>query len=238
MGKNVVKGTAMIGAAIFLPAGGNLPGVSLGKRLEWILEHRDVSASALSLKAGQSRAYVRKLIDREPKRPDFTALARIAQVAGVPERWLTHGEGGPGAEATDLTFEREPEHIPADDEVPQETAVFRVYVNAPPGRYTTADFDSARGAVRGVDRKALPDGDHDAHAAQLLDAARSLRQLGVPATVQNVMARALGARTEREASADQAFNAESDETARAHGVEPGQGAANLAAARARRGRAS
>ena len=186
-------------------------------------------------RAGVAETYVNRRMHSKGNRPDMLAFEKLAQIAGVDARWLAFGESAAEAR-TELHVEREPEHIPADDEVPQETAVFRVYVNAPPGRYTTADFDSARGAVRGVDRKALPDGDHDAHAAQLLDAARSLRQLGVPATVSNVMARALGARTEREASADQAFNAESDETARAHGIEPGQGAANLAAALAKKRR--
>lgn len=186
-------------------------------------------------KAGVAESYINRRMHAHGTRPDMLAFEKLATVAGVDAKWLAYGDATAGR-APDLTLEREPEHIPADDEVPQETAVFRVYVNAPPGRYTTGDFDSARGAVRGVDRKALPDGDHDAHAQQLLDAARSLRQLGVPATVSNVMARALGARTAREALADQAFNAESDETARAHGIEPGQGAANLAAALAKKGR--
>lgn len=194
MGKNVVKGTTVDGAAISLPARSTIRAVTLSERLQWILEHRKISASALSLKAGQSRAYVRKLIEREPTRPDFTALERIAAVAEVPSLWLIRGQGGPteGADAPrELTLEREDSRVPEDDEVPLETALFQVFAAAPRGRYATADFDAARAAIRGSHRKALPDGDQATHAEQLLDAARALRLLDVPATVQNVLTRAL-----------------------------------------------
>lgn len=212
---------------------------SVGDRIREVMKKLDVeSASELGRRAGipgQTITNILRSADKDPNyTPRRTTLESIAKPLGVSVVWLEHGIEG--HISTDLTLEHEPEHIPADDEVPQETALFRVYVTAPKGRYTTGDFDAARGAIRGVDRKALPDGDHDAHAAQLLDAARSLRQLGVPATVPNVMARALGARTEREAAADEAFNAESDEIAREHGIEPGQGRAALEAMRAKKGR--
>lgn len=246
MGKNVVKGTTVDGATISLPARSTIRSVTLSERLQWILDHRKISASALSLKAGQSRAYVRKLIEREPTRPDFTALERIAAIAEVPSLWLLRGQGVPteGADAPrDLVLEREDSRVPEDDEVPQESALFRVYAAAPRGRYTTADFDAARAAIRGPHRKALPDGDHEGYAEQLLDAARALRGLGVPATVPNVLVRALEGKTQRAAEVSRevsdAFNAEADAAARAAGMDPVKGKerldALLAAKKARRG---
>lgn len=242
----------MNGAAISLPVEGRLDGVKLSERLQWILDNRGISASALSLQAGQSRAYVRKLIEREPVRPDFNALERIAEIGGVPPRWLTHGDGptpqpGPAAPRTtpELRVEREDQHLPEDDEVPLETALFAVFAEDRRGakRYTTADFDAARAAIRATHRKTHPNADLDAHAARLLDAARQLRAEGIPTDAANLMARAAVGKTERAAEVvrevSDAYNAEGDEALRAKGLEPGAGRANiealLAAKKAKRG---
>lgn len=93
-------------AAISLPARGNFGDVKLAERLQWILDHRGISASALSLQAGQSRAYVRKLMEREPVRPDYNALERIAEVGRVPSTWLIKNEGSPEAPAPSVRVDR------------------------------------------------------------------------------------------------------------------------------------
>lgn len=241
----------MNGAAISLPGGGSLAGVKLSERLQWILDNRGISASALSLQAGQSRAYVRKLIEREPIRPDFNALERIAEIGGVPPRWLTHGEG-PMPEATapprpaapELRVEREDIHVPADDEVPLETALFNVFTADRRGdrRYATADFDAARAAIRATHRKTHPDADLEAHAARLLDAARQLRAEGIPTDTGNLMHRAAVGKTERAAEVvrevSDAYNEEAAAALRAKGYEPDAGRARaealLAARRTKR----
>jgi len=65
--------------------------------MRWILEHRkgEWNARSLSLKAGQSEGYVRKLTEREPKRPDVSALAEIARLARVSPEWFIFGRGTP-----------------------------------------------------------------------------------------------------------------------------------------------
>lgn len=66
------------------------------ERVQWIIANRpDWSARSLSKKAGMSEAYVRKLMEREPQRPDAAALAKIAVLTGVSPNWLIFGIGQP-----------------------------------------------------------------------------------------------------------------------------------------------
>lgn len=216
----------MNGSAISLPTAGILGVVKLRDRLQWILDHREISASALSVQAGQSRAYVRKLMEREPIRPDFNALERIAEVAKVPALWLIRGEGEPGNSGveTRLRLERSEEHIPAEDETPLDAAFL---VAMDPARHTMRDLDAARAVGRGAPRREIPDGDLVATARQILDAARQLRLEGSEVTVTNVLWRVATGRhargAEQLAELAAADDAETDASMRAKGFEPGQG---------------
>ena len=91
-----------------LPAADTVAAVDgLRERVKWILEHRkgEWNARSLSLAAGQSEGYVRKLTEREPKRPDVSALVEIARIARVSSEWLIFGRGAPEGTPVIATFE-------------------------------------------------------------------------------------------------------------------------------------
>lgn len=70
------------------------PVAGLRERVLWILDNRrEWNARSLSLAAGQSEGYIRKLTEREPKRPDAAALEKIAELAKVSSDWLIFGRG-------------------------------------------------------------------------------------------------------------------------------------------------
>lgn len=184
--------------AIPLPDAGSVGTVSLSERLQWILDHRDISASALSLQAGQSRAYVRKLMEREPTRPDFSALERIAAVAQVPSLWLIRGQGapdgGPDHPTTDLRLERASVASTVEGS-PLERALGHAF---DPKRHLPRDLRAVQD-VLGADSFQLQDTELDLieKARVWLDAAASLRRAGDPISAGTLLHRVTVGKTTR-----------------------------------------
>lgn len=204
---------------------------SLGERLQQVMAMRAVSASKLSLDAGLSRTAVQKIIDRGGARTSSETISKLATAARVDREWLESGRGDPSLPSRPaITLEREPEHIPADDEVPLETAALRVMDR---DRHTLRDLDAVRAAIHAGPRKEIPDADLGATALRFLDAARSIRLEGDTATPSAILWRVAVGRHQREAEVVAELDrADADEAAaelRAHGYEPGQGRANLEA---------
>lgn len=205
---------------------------SLGERLLQVMALRGISASKLSLDAGLSRTTAQKIIDRGGARTSAETISRLAAAAHVSREWLETGRGAieeqqdAASPLPELRIEREDQHVPEDDEVPVETALFAVYA-ALRKDYVNADFEAARSAIRTAHHQTLPNADLDGYAKRLLDAAKQLRVEGIPATPTNLAWRlatgktARGAELVREVS--DAYNAEGDASLRARGHEPGQG---------------
>lgn len=183
----------MNGAAISLPAGGIFAEVKLSERLQWILDHRGLSASALSTQAGQSRAYVRKLMEREPVRPDFNALERIADIGRVPAMWLIRGEGSPEA-GTHVTIDRTVADPPAPS---SRTAALQhaLWQAAQAIGAGPEDYEAGRAVGNESATYLETDGDVLGFAESILRAAMSLRRDGRPVNTASVLARVAAGRT-------------------------------------------
>lgn len=80
-----------------------LHAVKLSERVKFAWERSGLSKRALSDAAGKSPDYVQKLIERDAKRPDIVALAKIAELAKVSEAWLIHGRGNHNDPSTSTT---------------------------------------------------------------------------------------------------------------------------------------
>lgn len=195
--------------------------------------------------AGVQESYLNRRMHSTGSRPDFKKFEALAAVANVDPRWLAFGEGDEAGVATrapppDLVVLRDDERLPEDDEVPLETALFAVFAEdrRSARRYTTADFDAARAAIRATHRKTHPDADLDAHATRLLDAARQLRAENIPTDAANLMARTAVGKTDRAAEVvrevSDAYNAEVDDDLRAKGLNPEAGRTNIQAVLAKR----
>lgn len=182
-------------------------------------------------KAGVAESYVNRRMHAKGTRPDMLAFEKLAMVAGVDARWLAYGEGAL-TRAPDLTLEREPEHIPADDEVPLETAALRVMDR---DRHTLRDLDAVRATIHAAPRKETLGADLGETALRLLEAARGLRLEGEAATPTAILWRAAVGRHQRDTDLvdelDEAEDAEVAASLRAKGLVPGQGRAALEADR-------
>lgn len=184
-------------AAISLPTRVTFGDVKLAERLQWILDHRGISASALSLQAGQSRAYVRKLMEREPVRPDFNALERIAEVGKVPPMWLIRNEGRPEDMVDaprDLTVDRSA----ADPPPPASRAAVLQRALWDKARELDAepeDYDAVRAVGQESAQYLESDGDMLGFAESLLRAAISLRRDGKPVNTASILTRVAAGRT-------------------------------------------
>jgi transcriptional regulator with XRE-family HTH domain len=66
---------------------------TLAERLEKVLEHLDITAYELSIRAGLSGSHIANIIKRNAKRTSAETIQLIARAAGVSERWLSFGEG-------------------------------------------------------------------------------------------------------------------------------------------------
>lgn len=218
----------MNGPVMMLPRADSVPDVkTIRERMQWVVDHSPLSARALSIRAGMSEKYVQKLLEREPTRPDANAIRRVAEIAGVPSDWLLHGTGAAPAgvevrpPAPELRVEREDTRAPAADEVPLETALFEAM---DPRRFSGADFDGARAAVREGFRFVRPDTDLLAMATDLLVAARQLRMEGLPVTSGSVMARVASSKSPHvqavEAEVSERMTREAHEAAAREGYAP------------------
>ncbi len=208
---------------------------SVGDRIREVMKRLDVeSASELGRRAGIPGQTVTNILRSADKDPSYTprraTLESIAKAAGVSVVWLEHGVEGRAA--ADLTLEREPEHIPADDEVPLETAALRVMDR---DRHTLRDLDAVRAAIHAAPRKEIIGADLGETATRLLEAARGLRLEGEAATPTAILWRVAVGRHQHGAELvdelDEAEEAEVNASLRAKGFVPGQGRAQLEADR-------
>lgn len=72
---------------------------TLASRVNWLLQQTEMSARALSLKAGLSPNHVGMLArGTVATRPAHDTLAALARAAGVSVEWLASGEGEPRLE--------------------------------------------------------------------------------------------------------------------------------------------
>lgn len=174
--------------------------------------------------ADVSESYLNRRMHSPGERPDFKKFQRLADAAGVDAQWLAYGEEA-GVAAPGLSVEREPEpHVPDDDELPPETALFRVM---DPARYNARDFDLARATIRQTHRYTVANTDLEEMARSYLEAARQIRAEGLEPTVQGVLARAFVGKTrhaeERAREVDARLNDDARELAVTEGVVPGAG---------------
>lgn len=136
------------------------------------MEARGWTAYAWAQQAHLSEATIANLVRRKARGARPSTLSAMATSAGVEFDWLARGVGpsglgpAPSPPTPELRVERDEQHIPEDDEVPLETALFAVFAEDRRGakRYTTADFDAARAAIRATHRKTHPNAALDAHA--------------------------------------------------------------------------
>lgn len=141
---------------------------------------------------------------------------------------LARRHGSAPTAPRELRVEREAQHVSADDETPEERALLRVM---DPSKYTMRDLDTARACLRGHHRKAVPDGELDGMARDILRAAHAQRTEGEPTDTESVLRRALfGRHTQTAVAIEQLADDEEAEAAarlRARGYEPGQGREEL-----------
>lgn len=98
------------------------PKQTIGDRVQLILDHRKLTGARLAELAGIGRSTPSSLILRFKANPqanyEAKTLAKIADAAKVPLRWLEHGEGEPGWEgesnALELSIEEPGNDGPAD----------------------------------------------------------------------------------------------------------------------------
>lgn len=213
---------------------------SIGDRIEELMRRQNIeSANELGRRAGLPGQTITNIIRASRDDPAYTprraTLDKLAAALGVGVIALEHGESAVASTRPDLRLEREPEHVPADDEVPLETAALRVMDR---DRHTLRDLDAVRAAIRAAPRKEIPGADLGELALRLLDAARSLRLAGEVATPSALTWRVAVGRHQRDADVaaevSAAYNAEAEAEARAAGMDPEQGKANLAAALAKK----
>ena len=99
---------------------------TLLERLDWVLEHRDLTQLGWSKRAGLSTRYLSTLRGRLEAKPDtradHDAMVKLARAAHVPVAWLEDGQGDPGNLDAGPELQREPlaELAPEDDESPAE----------------------------------------------------------------------------------------------------------------------
>ena len=97
---------------------------TLAERIRWILDHRPISAQALSMRAGLAPGHVGHFLYGRVKNPRRDTLAAIAGAAGVSVAWLVDGEGEPEGDGAHVSptpesstpaavqFDREPGEMP------------------------------------------------------------------------------------------------------------------------------
>jgi DNA-binding Xre family transcriptional regulator len=66
---------------------------TLPERLTWVLKHRGMSASALSLKAGLARTHVGLILSGRSQHVREGTLEKLCAAADVSSRWLASGQG-------------------------------------------------------------------------------------------------------------------------------------------------
>lgn len=68
---------------------------SIGDRLRWLLEFRDITQVALAEKIGRTQAAISNLVTTSTRRPNAETLLRLAAALECSAEWLVRGEGHP-----------------------------------------------------------------------------------------------------------------------------------------------
>jgi len=165
-----------------IPAPDTVESMGLRERMQWILDNRPQwNARSLSLKAGQSEGYIRKLLEREPVRPDVNALAKIAELARVNMDWFIFGRGAPDDVAPSAEESARGE---ASEALELERALGRAFDAR---RHLPRDMRAVEDAVRNSPPLWGSADELTMAAAGWLDAAASLRAENQPITAQTLL---------------------------------------------------
>lgn len=68
---------------------------SIGERLRWLLEYRQLKQTELAEKIGRTQASISNLITTSTRRPNAETLLRMAAALECSAEWLVRGEGHP-----------------------------------------------------------------------------------------------------------------------------------------------
>jgi len=69
--------------------------VSIGERLRWLLEYREMTQVALAEKIDRTQASISNVITNSTRRPNAETLLRMAAALQCSAEWLVRGEGQP-----------------------------------------------------------------------------------------------------------------------------------------------
>lgn len=68
---------------------------SIGERLRWLIEYRDITQVALAEKIGRTQASISNVITNSTRRPNAETLLRLAAALECSAEWLVRGDGHP-----------------------------------------------------------------------------------------------------------------------------------------------
>jgi transcriptional regulator with XRE-family HTH domain len=68
---------------------------SIGGRLRWLLEYRDMKQTELAAKIGRTQASISNVVTDSSRRPNAETLLRMAAVLQCSAEWLVTGDGHP-----------------------------------------------------------------------------------------------------------------------------------------------
>lgn len=70
-------------------------GASIGERLRWVLEFRNMKQTELAEKIGRTQASISNVITQSSRRPNAETLLRMAAALQCSAEWLVTGDGHP-----------------------------------------------------------------------------------------------------------------------------------------------
>ena len=68
---------------------------SIGDRLRWLLEYRNMKQTELAEKIGRTQASISNLVTTSTRRPNAETLLRMAAALECSAEWLVRGDGHP-----------------------------------------------------------------------------------------------------------------------------------------------
>jgi transcriptional regulator with XRE-family HTH domain len=166
------------------------PMSSLAERLQWVLDHRGLTAHALSKKAGLAGGHVGLIITgKAGKRTAGKTLEQIAKAANVSLQWLATGQGTPDAAPQEPAA---PVPVLAADQAgPLELALGRAFNWE---RHQLRDANAVMRALGNETDLARTDVITTKLGYDLLEEAASLRTKGMPVTAGALLIHHLASR--------------------------------------------
>lgn len=177
-----------------------LAGVGInGKRFQDLRKGRGHSQERMAELTGMSQSKISRIEKGEADNLDRVEQVTLAKILGTSIEYLYDEIDDPHPRGAGAAPTSAPRSSPADPRVARvERALIATMTDA---GYELGDFDAARDAVRETGPALLLDVDPARFARQLIDAARQLRDAGLPLTTANVLARAASLCTQRLAGA-------------------------------------